>query len=299
MARDPETRPGDGPERAPRRASRRLPVLGDLRLDRRLRWIVAVYLAVIAGIVGYNAKAISKERGARLIRLLVGTGDQLMSLPATDPQFQDQLERVRIIGAQVTSVSNDAVGQMTRDTEAAFGRLVGIVIGLGVLGAIAAVAMGLLLRRTGIRRSAQFRSLVHNASDLITVIDVDGAIRYWVTGLSNRGVLRARVDHAMARSARDDSSLTVLLLGLDGFKTVNDSLGHDAGDDLLVAVGARIQSCGRASDTVARLGGDEFAILLEDEGDESRATAVADRVLRELAAPFEVRGREVFVRASI
>ena len=66
MARDPETRPGDGPEPAPRRASRRLPVLGDLRLDRRLRWIVAVYLAVIAGIVGYNAKAISKERGAAL-----------------------------------------------------------------------------------------------------------------------------------------------------------------------------------------------------------------------------------------
>ena len=61
MPRDPETRPGDRPERAPRRTSRRLPFLGDLRLDRRLRWIVAVYLVVIAGIVGYNAKAISKE----------------------------------------------------------------------------------------------------------------------------------------------------------------------------------------------------------------------------------------------
>jgi diguanylate cyclase (GGDEF)-like protein len=120
-----------------------------------------------------------------------------------------------------------------------------------------------------------------------------------LTGLSNRAVFRDRVDHALARSVRNDASLTVLLLDLDGFKTVNDSLGHDAGDDLLVAVGARIQACGRASDTVARLGGDEFAILLEDEGDESRATAVADRVLRELAAPFEVRGREVFVRASI
>jgi diguanylate cyclase (GGDEF)-like protein/PAS domain S-box-containing protein len=339
----------------------------------------------------------------RLIQQLVAAGDRLMSIRASDPRFPDQLEQVRIVGAQVTSISNDAVGQMTRDTEAAFGRLVKVGIGLGVLGAIVAVAMGLFLRRVGAGRSAQFRSLVHNASDLITVVDADGAIQYQtpsaerlvgvgaddligsrylelveasdephvralltdlagspgatataeyrlchkdgsarfvesivssliedptvrglvlntrdvtdrkvleeelahqafhdsLTGLSNRAVFRDRVDHALTRSARQDSSLTVLLLDLDGFKMINDSLGHDVGDDLLVAVGARLQACGRASDTVARLGGDEFAILLEDEGDEGRAAAAADRVLDELAAPFEVRGREVFVRASI
>jgi diguanylate cyclase (GGDEF)-like protein/PAS domain S-box-containing protein len=485
MPRGPETPPAvDLPESSQGRASGRLAFLGDFRLDRRLRGILVLYLVVIAGIVGYNARAISKEQGAalivnvaarqralaeryqkdvvlrtqdiqadpeddaaqllgnaeallhggdvvavqgadeqvhipaasddptvivkleeerRLIRQLVAAGDELMSIPVSDPQFPDHLERVRIIGAQVTSVSNDAVGQMTRDTEAAFGHLVAIGIGLGVLGAVAAVAMGLLLRRASARRSAQFRSLVHNASDLITVVDADGAIRYQtpsaerivgvgaddligthylelvegsdephvralladlavspgatatseyrlchrdgssrfvesivtsliedptvrglvlntrdvtdrkvleeelahqafhdsLTGLSNRAVFRDRVDHALARSARHDSSLTVLLLDLDGFKMVNDSLGHDAGDDLLVAVGARIEAGARAIDTVARLGGDEFAILLEEEGDEAQATAAADRVLRELAAPFEVRGREVFMRASI
>jgi diguanylate cyclase (GGDEF)-like protein len=80
---------------------------------------------------------------------------------------------------------------------------------------------------------------------------------------------------------------------------INDSLGHDAGDRLLVLVGERLQACARSSDTVARLGGDEFAILLEDEGDAAGARVVADRLLTSLKIPFEVLGREVFMRASI
>jgi diguanylate cyclase (GGDEF)-like protein len=120
-----------------------------------------------------------------------------------------------------------------------------------------------------------------------------------LTGLTNRAVFRDRVDHALARGSRQGQRLAVLLLDLDGFKMINDSLGHDAGDELLVAVGRRLQACGRSSDTVARLGGDEFAILLEDEVDDARARTVATRLLQQLAAPFEVRGREVFVRASV
>src|SRR5712691_7976862 len=194
--------PMDRAEASAHRPPRRLPVFGDLRFDRRLRWIVAVYLVLIACIVGYNAKSIARERGAalivniaarqralgeryqkdvvlrtqgvqadpdddaaqllsnadallhggdvvavqgadqqvrippassdprviakleeeqRLIKLLITAGDRLQPMTDQDPGFLRQLQEVRVIGAQVTSISNDAVGQMTRDTEAAFG----------------------------------------------------------------------------------------------------------------------------------------------------------------------------------
>ena len=92
--------------------------------------------------------------------------------------FDDKLLDLRVVGALVTSVSNDAVGKMTQDAESAFSRLVLIGIALGIIGAIAAIAMGILMRRAGAQRASQFRSLVHNASDLITVVDANGIITY-------------------------------------------------------------------------------------------------------------------------
>src|SRR5439155_16514565 len=114
----------------------------------------------------------------RLIQKLIAAGDDLYAMRTGQPGYQEQLRNLRIVGAQVTSISNDAVGQMTRETESALARLVAVVITLGVLGAIAALAMALFLRRTAAQRAAQFRSLVHNASDLITVLDEAGTIRY-------------------------------------------------------------------------------------------------------------------------
>jgi diguanylate cyclase (GGDEF)-like protein len=91
----------------------------------------------------------------------------------------------------------------------------------------------------------------------------------------------------------------VLFLDLDRFKNVNDSLGHHVGDELLIAVARRLESLLRPGDTVARLGGDEFAILLNDVTDGTQATRVAQRVNRELAQPFNLRGHEVFVTMSL
>ena len=455
-----------------------------MRPDRRLAGIVILYLVLIAGIVGYNALEIGRERGAalivnvaarqralaeryvrdallvaegfpadpdedatqlvtnadalllggdviavqgadstvhippasddprviaklqaerRLITKLIASGERLLELSPADPTFAAQLLDLRVAGGQMASISNDAVGQMTADAEASFAHLVVVGITLGVFGAIAAIGMALLLRRVGAQRSAQFRSLVHNASDLITVVDVHGGIRYQspsasklvgvasesllgtnylevldpedrpllevvlaglvgspggtttaeyrvshadgssrfvesivtnllddptvrglvlntrdvterkgleeelahqafhdsLTGLSNRAVFRDRLDHALAGSIRHERSLAVLLLDLDGFKTVNDSLGHDVGDELLVAVGARIEELARSSDTVARLGGDEFVVLLEEDVDETRSRSVAARMLKALSAPFAVTDREVFIGASI
>ena len=128
---------------------------------------------------------------------------------------------------------------------------------------------------------------------------VHQALHDTLTGLPNRALLLDRLEHALARAVRGGSEVAVLFLDLDRFKTVNDSLGHAAGDQLLCTVAQRISTCMRAADTAARLGGDEFAVLLEDLVSTNEAVRVAERIIAELEAPIEVAGREVFVGASI
>jgi diguanylate cyclase (GGDEF)-like protein/PAS domain S-box-containing protein len=123
-----------------------------------------------------------------------------------------------------------------------------------------------------------------------------------LTGLANRMLFLDRVAHALVRSRRrgmDCNPLAVLFLDLDNFKTVNDSLGHIAGDRLLISASLRIVACVRTSDTVARLGGDEFAVLLEDATGDGSAAEVADRITVAMREPFTVEGKEVFVTASV
>jgi diguanylate cyclase (GGDEF)-like protein len=120
-----------------------------------------------------------------------------------------------------------------------------------------------------------------------------------LTGLPNRALFYDRIEHAFARAERDETLVAVLLLDVDQFKTINDSLGHEAGDDLLVALSARLQHVTRGSDTVARLGGDEFVVLCEVES-EAEAVAIAERVADAWERPIPVgAGGEVFVSASI
>jgi len=120
-----------------------------------------------------------------------------------------------------------------------------------------------------------------------------------LTSLANRALFKDRVDHALQRTKRQTPSVAVLFLDLDGFKEVNDSLGHAAGDRLLIQVAERLHSCVRPSDTVARFGGDEFAVLIEDASDDLDVVQVAERVLDGLRQPFEVNGRELHVRGSM
>jgi diguanylate cyclase (GGDEF)-like protein/PAS domain S-box-containing protein len=120
-----------------------------------------------------------------------------------------------------------------------------------------------------------------------------------LTGLPNRALFRNRVEHALDRSARAGHDPAVVYVDLDGFKAVNDSLGHDAGDKVLQEVAARLAGAVRSGDTVARLGGDEFAVLVE-HGDQSIEVAtIGDRILRALSEPVVVDGRQVAVGASI
>ena len=120
-----------------------------------------------------------------------------------------------------------------------------------------------------------------------------------LTGLANRVLFSDRVQHAIDRSGLGpQSSLAVLFLDLDDFKTVNDSLGHGAGDELLVAVGRRISDALRPGDTAARLGGDEFGVLLEDGG-VIAPEAVATSLLEAFAPPFVIHDKQVQMNASI
>jgi diguanylate cyclase (GGDEF)-like protein/PAS domain S-box-containing protein len=120
-----------------------------------------------------------------------------------------------------------------------------------------------------------------------------------LTGLPNRALFTDRLEHALKRTDRREVEVAVLFLDLDGFKLVNDSLGHEVGDELLVAVGRRLRETLRPEDTVARLGGDEFAVLLEDAASLRDARDVAERVLDEIKKPFDLPGQRVFASASV
>ncbi|MDQ3921872.1 MAG: EAL domain-containing protein [Actinomycetota bacterium] len=120
-----------------------------------------------------------------------------------------------------------------------------------------------------------------------------------LTKLPNRALFMDRLEWALARMSRRRHAIAVFFLDLDNFKLVNDSLGHEVGDRLLVAVAERLKACLRPEDTVARLGGDEFTILLEDVPGEGEATKVAERIIEELRSPFVLGAREVFAASSI
>ncbi|HYY96234.1 MAG TPA: EAL domain-containing protein, partial [Pyrinomonadaceae bacterium] len=126
------------------------------------------------------------------------------------------------------------------------------------------------------------------------------ALHDGLTGLANRALFMDRLGQSVERAKRHrDYSFAVFFLDLDRFKLVNDSLGHLAGDRLLVEVGRRLRSCLRAGDTVARLGGDEFTILLDDIKDAGDAVRMAERAQSKLSKPFDLDGHEVFVSASV
>jgi len=156
---------------------------------------------------------------------------------------------------------------------------------------------------TDLRDDRRIRGVVLNARDVTERVRLEEeltrqAFHDGLTGLANRGLFRDRLDQALARSERTRETLAVLLVDLDGFKQVNDSLGHDAGDHLLEEVARRFDGVVRANDTLARLGGDEFAVLVEG-ATEQHAVGVARRLLESLAGSMSIAGRDLTLAASI
>jgi diguanylate cyclase (GGDEF)-like protein len=189
--------------------------------------------------------------------------------------------------------------------------------GLGVTAAMAAPVhergrpIGSIIvatSRPGRRYSATERdiliSLAEHASlavsDARSVAEVaHRAMHDALTGLPNGALFRDRLQHAVARAERTGCPIAVLFCDLDRFKAVNDSLGHAAGDELLVAIGRRLGESVRAADTAARVGGDEFAILVEDLDEADRPETVARRIVERLGEPLVVSGREVRPSVSV
>jgi diguanylate cyclase len=120
-----------------------------------------------------------------------------------------------------------------------------------------------------------------------------------LTGLPNRTLLVDRFNQALVRARRQGMHLALLLLDLDGFKHVNDSLGHATGDKLLQKVATRLLSCIRGADTACRYGGDEFVLLLPEIQDQKQALRVAEKIRTRLARPYSVEGHLIEATASI
>jgi diguanylate cyclase (GGDEF)-like protein len=169
-------------------------------------------------------------------------------------------------------------------------------------------SIGAATRREGREHSARDHQLILALAELANLAlnharaieeAAHEAFHDAVTGLPNRALFRDRAEHALSRNRRSPSDACVLFLDLDGFKTINDSLGPAAGDELLLSVARRLAERLGPSDTIARLGGDEFAVLLDKVDGHQDAARAAGRVLDAFTRPFELKGREVFASASI
>ena len=160
------------------------------------------------------------------------------------------------------------------------------------------------MKITDLRDEPAVEGIVLNARDVTVrkALEQDlrtQALHDALTGLGNRNMFTDRVTHALQRRHDRDRVIAVLCIDLDDFKTVNDSLGHEVGDELLVLVAERLSSCLRESDTASRLGGDEFAILLDSAFNEREVAGVAGRILGMMREPFGVGDRELSLTASV
>ena len=174
---------------------------------------------------------------------------------------------------------------------------------MGPFLAVTSSAAALLLVARQMLTMVENRELTRSLEATVTELrEREGQLEFQafhdpLTQLANRALFRDRLDHALDQ--RREELVSVLFVDLDDFKTVNDSLGHDVGDRLLVAVGERLRACVRVGDTVARIGGDEFSILIEGDADGTEGTLIAQRVLSALAVPFSIAGRDLRVSASL
>jgi diguanylate cyclase (GGDEF)-like protein/PAS domain S-box-containing protein len=160
------------------------------------------------------------------------------------------------------------------------------------------------LRAMNLLEDPNVKGMVINFRDVTERREFEEKLTYdayhdHLTGLANRTAYHETLKRALARALRREQPIGVLFLDLDRFKLINDSLGHDVGDHLLIEVAERLRTCLRPEDAVSRFGGDEFAVLLEDVTGLDDVTQVADRVLDELRLPFAVGGREIFLTTSI
>jgi diguanylate cyclase (GGDEF)-like protein/PAS domain S-box-containing protein len=153
-------------------------------------------------------------------------------------------------------------------------------------------------------RGGEITHFIATGKDITEQMAAQERLRYLaqhdpLTEVPNRNLLMDRLNQALAQARGGDRAAAVLFLDLDRFKLINDTLGHDAGDQVLLAVSQRLRKCVRKSDTVARLGGDEFALVLSNINEPQDIAAIARGILEIFTHPIELKDREVFVTASM
>jgi diguanylate cyclase (GGDEF)-like protein len=174
-------------------------------------------------------------------------------------------------------------------------RLSTILWGAGGLLSALVLGWAIFATRRSLERLQGAESQQHAAEQQLAQLAQYDAL----TGLPNRGLFHDRLGQAIARAHRSEHQIAVLFLDLDRFKEINDSLGHEAGDRVLIEAAERMRLHLREGDSVARLGGDEFTVILEDVDDAEQVRAVAQKLLRAFAEPFRIDGQDLFATLSI
>ena len=169
---------------------------------------------------------------------------------------------------------------------------------IGITSCLLALWYGELRARVLRRRCTHLQSALEAQRDTEMRLDFI-AHHDCLTGLPNRLQFQLRLEHGVAYARRHKSLLAVLFVDIDHFKRINDTLGHDAGDQVLVQFSQRLRQCVREVDTVARQGGDEFILLLTELRDAADARQVAEKIIAALGAPFTIRGESLRVAASV
>jgi diguanylate cyclase (GGDEF)-like protein len=226
------------------------------------------------------------NEAAPLIENLNSPNEALVALQVLQP-LQSSLTQLPSItfnyGATLTSEDQKELTRLHWTFSSIVGCL--ILFGLALIGLLA--RHNTLLERT-------YRKMGHLTADLAQLAHHDP-----LTGLANRVLFQEQLDRSLAKSRDDESKIAVLYLDLDLFKNVNDTLGHETGDQLLKTVAVRLQGCVQDDSIIARLGGDEFAILLKPINIVQECTILASRIVKEIGSVYDIEGHEIVIGTSI
>jgi diguanylate cyclase (GGDEF)-like protein len=269
--------------------------------------LVARHLAAATGFDDCVIYALAPETG-RLAPFGSHPVERSLETAPESIAQRPMLERVaRDRAPIVIDVSDKRADPLERDRLRALGRMAMLLLPLtaqerpvGIAELTSAVPHSIDVRRLALARTLTFEAAMAIENGRLYQELRDQSLHDPLTGLANRSLFYDRAEHTLARQARKEGAgVAVLFMDLDGFKTINDTLGHARGDRLLTLVGERLRSVTRAADTVARLGGDEFAVLLEDVSSVDAALVLATRAIDSLAQPFDLGGQSATTSVSI
>ncbi|HUZ84480.1 MAG TPA: diguanylate cyclase, partial [Gaiellales bacterium] len=265
-------------------------------------------LAIAGGVISVGLAVVllvtARRRGAQFHSIVVGSTDLVAVFGAGGVRYVSD-SVADTLGAPASQLTGDGLWSFVHPGDAAAGRAA-VARGQGFefrLRNHAGEWRHMEAKATDLRADRSIRGVVCSARDItdrVLLQEQLAQLAYHdpLTGLPNRRLFRERLDRALRNRTGSVRELAVMLLDLDGFKLLNDTLGHDAGDRLLECLAPRLAAAVRPEDTVAGLGGDEFGVLMEDV-DERQAVDAAERLLGLLADPVEVGQRPVRVAASI